>query len=194
MKEKKLVLVFFGSPHRHGHTAHLLRAFLQPFHDRRRYEIRIISAYDEDISPCNACGFCKKTEACSIHDMDQIDNMIRRAEILVFATPVYNLTFPAPLKAIVDRFQRYFEARFSLGIRPPIANPKKAALLVTLGSKDFSGAEIVEKQLRMVFTVMNTTLEEVVVWPGTDHVEGKEKLNTMFEQAHLSALAMKEEI
>ena len=194
VKEKKLVLVFFGSPHRHGHTAHLLRAFLQPFHDRRQYEIRIISAYDEDIAPCRACGFCQRTEACSIHDMDQIDSMIRRAELLVFATPVYNLTFPAPPKAIVDRFQRYFEARFALGLRPPIEKPKKAALLMTLGSKDMFGAEVVEKQLRMAFSVMNTQLEEVVAWPGTDRPEGKEQLNAMFEQAHLSALAIKEKV
>ena len=118
--------------------------------------------------------------------------MIRRAELLVFATPVYNLTFPAPLKAIVDRFQRYFEARFALGLRPPIEKPKKAALLMTLGSKDMFGAEVVEKQLRMAFSVMNTQLEEVVAWPGTDRPEGKEQLNAMFEQAHLSALAIKE--
>ncbi len=194
LKEKKYVLVFFGSPHRHGYTAHLLRAFLQPFHDRGQYELHIVSAYDEEIAPCSACGFCKREEGCSMRDMDQIDDMIRRADMLVFATPVYNLTFPAPLKAIVDRFQRYFEARFALGLRPPIAKPKRAALLMTQGSGDPFGAQVIEKQLRMTFTVMNTQLDEIVLWTDTDRPEGKEKLNAMFDKAHLSALAMQEKI
>ena len=126
--------------------------------------------------------------------LDQIDDMIRRADMLVFATPVYNLTFPAPLKAIVDRFQRYFEARFALGLRPPIAKPKRAALLMTQGSGDPFGAQAIEKQLRMTFTVMNTQLDEIVLWTDTDRPEGKEKLNAMFDKAHLSALAMQEKI
>ena len=154
----------------------------------------MVNAYDEDIAPCNACGFCQKQEGCSNHDMDQIDILLRRASAIVVATPVYNLSFPAPLKAIIDRFQRYFEARFCLGIKPALPTPKTAALLVTLGSEDMTGVEIMEKQLKLPFSVMNTTLNHTVVWSHTDKACIDEEFNLAKQRAHEIALAMQQEM
>lgn len=192
LSKNKLVLVFFGSPHKNGHTAHLMQAFLEPFRQSNT-EIRVIGAYDEDVASCTGCGLCKKQQACSYHDFDEIDSLLRRADLCVFAAPVYNLSFPAPLKAIIDRTQRYYEARFSLNIRPPIAKPKKAVLLVTAGSGNVDGAEIMEKQLKMIFTVMNTTLEHTVLWSKTDSAQ-TEEAEKAAEQAKRVALVMQREL
>jgi multimeric flavodoxin WrbA len=190
--DKKKVLVLFGSPHKNGHTAHLLNTFLEPFR-QKHMEVRVISAFDEDIAPCDACGRCKTQETCRYHDFDEIDSLLRQADILVVATPVYNLSFPAPLKAIVDRTQRYYEARFSLNVKPPIAKPKKAVLLATAGSANPDGAEIIEKQLKMIFTVMNTTLEHTVLWCKTDALQQEDREKAEQETTRI-ALAMQCEL
>ena len=192
MADRKTLLVLFGSPHQNGATARLLEEFLQAVD--RETEIAVIDAYRENIRPCVACGFCKTREACSFSDMDSIDGLLRRADFLVVASPVYNLSFPAPLKAILDRTQRYFEARFSLRKKPPIEKPKRAVLLATAGSENADGAAIMEKQLRMIFSVMNTRLESVVALTGLDGESGGEGFLRAARQARKAALAMQDKI
>ena len=86
----------------------------------------MVEAYHQKIAPCLGCGFCEHKEGCVNSDFDQIDHLLRTCDYLVVASPVYNLSFPAPLKAIFDRTQRYFSARFVRGERPPIAKHKKS--------------------------------------------------------------------
>jgi Multimeric flavodoxin WrbA len=190
--EKKLILVLFGSPHKSGFTARLLNDFLAPLESAA--EIRIISAYESTVAPCIDCGACSRGETCSQRDFDFLDSLFRRADVIVVATPVYSLSFPAPLKAIVDRTQRYFAARFSLGVKPPIQKHKKAVLLVTGGSKNTQGAEIMARQLRMIFSVMNTTLDNEVVWTDTDADGGRDTYEAARERALKLALAIKCEL
>ena len=151
--------------------------------------MEFVDTYREKLEPCISCGLCKTREACRFRDMDDIDRLLRSADLLVFATPVYNLTFPAPLKAVIDRFQRYFEARFSLGIRPPISKQRPSVLLATLGSKDLTGVEVLSRQLKTAFTVMNTSLESSVVWSDTDHAGEKEE-SAALKRAEAAALAI----
>ena len=167
----KRVLVLLGSPHPKGHTARMAETFLQPF-VQAGISVEFFDSYGEMLRPCMACGWCASHEECAIHDSgDRLDQLLRECDLLVVASPVYNLSFPAPLKAVLDRFQRYFEARFSLGKKPPIAKHRPAVLLVTAGAPSSEGPAIMEKQLRQCFSVMNTTLRETVVWPATDRGE-----------------------
>lgn len=165
-KDNKLILVLFGSPHRNGPTAALLDGFLRGVGEQARVEI--VRAYDEQITPCTDCGYCSEVDGCSSDDFDRIDALLRQADFLVVATPVYNLSFPAPLKAVFDRTQRYYAARFKRNIKPPIEKPKNALLLLSCGSPDCEGADIIRRQLQRMFTVMNTKLVGEVVLPGTD--------------------------
>ncbi len=192
LSEQKLVLVLFGSPRKNGFTARLLDEFLTPL--KGAAEIRVIDSYEYGIGPCTACDLCTRAEDCSQRDFDELDALFRRADVIVVATPVYNLSFPAPLKAIVDRTQRYFAARFSIGVNPPIAKHKTAVLLVTSGSQNPDGAHIISRQLRMVFSVMNTSLDNEVVWPNTDLNDGETTFEKARGQARNLALAIKCEL
>ena len=187
----KFILVFMASPHEEGRTARLLDTLLEPLEEAGA-QIKVLYAYDEEITPCLACGYCKKHEACKKHDFDEIDHLLRKADAIIVASPVYNLSFPSPMKAIIDRTQRYFEARFALNIRPPIAKPKIAAFLVTLGSGELEGPSIMEKQLKMCFSVMNTELQHTVVWSHTD--AGDYAFQDAAKQAEHVALAIQEEL
>lgn len=159
-------LVLFGSPRREGHTGRLLQAFLEalPF----REGIAFIEPFREPVAPCDGCGYCRNHDGCMHQDIDRFDALLRQASLLVVATPVYNLSFPAPLKALFDRTQRYFSDRFYKGMRPPIAKPKQGVLLLTAGSQEKAGEDIIQRQLTMIFSILNTTLCETVEWLGTD--------------------------
>lgn len=127
-----------------------------------------ISAFESNIVPCIDCGSCRQHDGCAFDDFDNFDRLYRKADIIVVATPIYNLSFPAPLKGIFDRTQQYFNARFFRGIKPPISKPKKAAMLLTCGADSDDGAVIIKRQLEMMFSVMNTSLVAYALWKDTD--------------------------
>ena len=189
--EKKNMLVLFGSPRPHGATARLLQTFLQKI-DPEAVRVTTFDAYRGNYHPCTACGYCQTREACVFHDLDEFDRELRAADYLVIAAPVYHMSFPAPCKAVMDRWQRYFEARFAMGIRPPIEKPKTAAFLTAYGSSNPEGAHMMTRQLELAFTVMNTKLEHVVEWPHTDQTGTAEIPPEVMEKAHQAALAMME--
>ncbi len=174
MAASKKILVLFGSPHGAGYTRQLLDSFLAPFLEQG-WQVGTVDAYAAKIKPCTGCGACGKKEGCAFPDFDPIDRAIRESDFLVVASPVYNDSFPAPLKAILDRTQRYFEARFSLNRRPPIKKHRDAALLLTMGAEEEFPIEVTVHQLRRAFSVMNTALVGCAVWPGTNLGDGRRR-------------------
>lgn len=182
----KTALVFFGSPHTNGYTAQLLQEFLQYL--AADYQIVFVDSYREKIAPCTACGFCERQEGCSLRDFDAIHHHLCSCDLLVVASPIYNLSFPAPLKAILDRMQRYFSARFSLGKKPPIPKHKRSILLLTSGSDCDEGADIMRRQLEMIYTVIHATLEQQILWKSTDRQVPLSLLQEEIRQAAQSFL------
>jgi len=168
MPKKKQLLALFASPHEKGHTAALLTSFLAPFRRREDWEIHVVDIYALRAKPCTDCGYCRKAEGCAFRDLDGLDGLLQQSDALVIASPVYNFSFPAPMKAVLDRTQRYFSARFSLGLRPPIEKHREAALLLSMGSREPEGMNIPRFQLERAFTVMNTALRGTVCWQETD--------------------------
>ncbi len=160
----KKALVLYGSPRQDGFTAQMLQRFLEEL----QCSSYTVDAYQRNIHPCTGCGYCERVQGCIYNDFDDIHVQLCSADYLIVASPVYNLSFPSPLKAVFDRMQRYFSARFAQGIRPPIAKHKQAAMLLTCGSKNSEGADIIRKQLNMIFTILNASLEQEVVWQNTD--------------------------
>ena len=134
----------------------------------------VFSAYDLNASGCRACCFCEKHYCCALHDLDDFMRAFEQSSFFVLASPVYNSSLPAPTKAVIDRFQRYYSARFSLGKKPPIEKPKRAMLILTSGSGGQTGFTCIEDMLINQFTVLNTTLEQRIFVPDTDAREPDE--------------------
>ncbi|MDR3335366.1 MAG: flavodoxin family protein [Treponema sp.] len=165
-------LILKGSPRDDGVTAAMVRCFL-PLWDRlmdRKNLVTVIDAYQAKIKPCIHCGHCTHTPGCVYDDFIPIDRGLQEADLLVIASPVYCLGFPAPLKAIFDRTQQYFEAKFSLGIQQPVQKHKLAFFFAAFGSPDPRGVKMMEAQLRLAFKAMNATLEHTFIAPHTDKI------------------------
>lgn len=159
-------LIFYGSPKRNSHTAQLCSAFLKGL--SKAYEVEIVRLFALMPTPCNDCGYCKASDGCSKKDLEQVMHSFFEADLVIVASPVYLLSYPAPLKALFDRFQRFYSARFRRGILKPVAKPKKSVLLLTAGSDGAEAKEIIEMQTKRAFSVMNTTVIGTVLADNTD--------------------------
>lgn len=174
-------MILYASPHENGATRALLNALLGDVFEG--WETDFFDVCANPVAPCNACGACKEVPRCALRDFDAIDAALRESDLLIVASPVYNLSFPAQLKSVIDRFQLYFEARFARGERPAIQKPREAVLLLTMGRSSAFAAEVCEKTLRQSFSVMNTALLETLVLADTD--AGVAPDNPVFEKARL---------
>lgn len=157
-------LILYGSPRKDGATARLLAACLEGLGETAatRFDAFPIAA-----APCDDCGFCREAAGCRHRDLDAFYTALEAADVLIVATPVYNRSFPAPLKAMLDRLQRYWSARFVRGERPPIATPKKTVLLTAAGADRADGV-CLEQQLSPTLTVLNSAPALAVHAAATD--------------------------
>lgn len=162
LREKTVVL--YGSPRRDGATGVLLRLL----YERLGGDITVIDSFKRAVAPCDDCRGCHRTVGCVKRDMDAVYTTIEQADRLVFLTPVYNRSFPAPLKAIIDRLQCYWAKRFIHGVKPPVDKPKTAWLITVCGS-DRDDGECLAEQLSPQLTVLHVTETKTLHIRATDH-------------------------
>lgn len=178
---RKRALILFGSPHKNGHTARLLSAFCGACPLSVDWETW--DCFAHPVHACDDCRYCYRHNGCAKPDLDELYRKLEGADILVVVTPVYNLSYSAPLKIVMDRTQRYWAARFIRGEKPPIARPKQAVLLTT-AETDHEGGKMVEFQLKPTLTVLNARLTASV------HVVASEGMEEGLQQAKEAAAAL----
>ncbi|MDR2856036.1 MAG: flavodoxin family protein [Methanomicrobiales archaeon] len=101
------IITVMGSPRRHGNTEKLLDQFIRGVHEEKRsadIHIEKVILRDLDIQPCKGCNACHKAGVCIIQD-DAITfyEKIMAANVLIFAFPIYTMSVPAEVKAVIDR-------------------------------------------------------------------------------------------
>lgn len=160
------VMALMGSPRKSGYTAKLLGTLLREF--PKGTSIEIVNLYELNPIPCNACGYCKAGNGCSKKDLEEFFKKFETADVIIFATPIYFMGVPAPFKALIDRFQRYYEARFRRNVKHPIEKRRKGALIVTSGSDGEIGFEVIKHQLLQACSVLNIELGGAMLARNTD--------------------------
>lgn len=125
-----LVLGLQGSPRRKGNTACLLDLFLDEAR-RRGARTEIVEAAAEPVTFCKGCGACEKKGVCVSRDVmaDKIFPLLRQADVIVTASPVYFYGISAQLKALVDRCQTLWSRRHRLRLTDPGAATRRGVLL-----------------------------------------------------------------
>lgn len=144
------ILVYFASPRENGSTAKMLDAFLSALPEKK--SVTVLPVYKMNPLPCIACAECDSTFTCPRHDLDFTDEYLREADAVVFATPIYNCSVPSPLKAVLDRFQKYYAAK-ERGERIFEAG-KKGVLLLSLGRSGSESIPLVASQVKNAFNAL----------------------------------------
>ena len=109
----KNVLVISTSPRTGSNSELLANEFARGAKDAGN-EVEIISLKDKDIKFCRGCFACQKTKRCVIRDdADLIEQKMEKADVLVFATPIYYYEMSGQMKTMLDRGNPLFTTDYA---------------------------------------------------------------------------------
>ena len=101
-----MILILNGSPRPNGLTAQMILA-LRIGAEKAGQEVRQFDVCRMNVRGCAACEYChtKGSGRCvQKDDMQAIYPLLRQAETLVLASPIYYHNLSGQLKCVIDRF------------------------------------------------------------------------------------------
>lgn len=150
--EKKNVLIIDGSGRQNGYT----KKQIEYFKSICDYEnVITFELFKEQLKFCDGCNYCEANEKCRHRDLDSFFESFEKTDLIVFASPLYNGTFSAPLKALLDRFQFYYTYFYKHNKTQKIEKKRKAILLVSSGREGKKWLSVMEEQLKFAFSILN---------------------------------------
>jgi multimeric flavodoxin WrbA len=144
------VLGIYGSPRKGGNSDLLLDQALAGAGSAGA-EVSSIYARELKISGCQECGSCSKTGACATKDdMQKVYPLIKEAEVIILASPVFFYGFSAQLKALIDRCQALWSDRMlcKKGAQRKVYESGRGVVIAvgaTKGPNLFAGVELTAK-------------------------------------------------
>lgn len=160
------MLILFASPRKNGNTKKLLDPFIENLN--RQFEISFFNTYEKLIIPCYDCGECIKTGQCKFDDLNTLNANLENCDVIVIASPVYNMGFPSSFKAVLDRFQSYYNS-YLQNRYCKLEEQKEVILLLTCGRKcDDFVVDMLEKQLNCILKYLNAKVSYKIVWDQTN--------------------------
>lgn len=99
----KNILVISTSPRKGGNSETLADAFIRGAKEAG-HQAEKACLHDKTIGFCKGCLACLKSHRCVIRDdADVIAQKMRKADVLVFATPIYYYGMCGQMKTMLDR-------------------------------------------------------------------------------------------
>ena len=142
------ILGLQGSPRKNGNATDLLSAFLDEC-EKLGARTQSLDVPRMKILPCQECGTCERKGRCPIDDdMQQVYPLLRQADLIVLATPVFFYGATAQLKALVDRAQCLWSRRYVLKLTDPGQKSRVGFSLgvgATKGKDLFDGIDLMAK-------------------------------------------------
>lgn len=109
----KKVLIISTSPRKGGNSETLADAFAKGATEAGN-EIEKITLYDKQIGFCKGCLACQHTQRCVIHDdADTIAQKMLKADVIVFATPIYYYEMCGQMKTMLDRANPLYSSDYA---------------------------------------------------------------------------------
>ncbi len=153
--KKMKVLGILGSPRRGGNSEILLDKALEGARACGLDAEKII-LNELKFSPCRECAGCEKEGKCIVNDeMQIIYKKLDQAQRIILATPIFFGSLTAQVKAMIDRCQCLWVAKYVLGKKE--TGPKKKGLLILASagnrSSFFKNAESIVKNFFAVLGI-----------------------------------------
>lgn len=171
----KNIVVLSGSPRRGATTDKLTEAFIRGAVSVGN-TVELFRTSDMKIGGCLGCGHCFKEPGVCVQkdDMQKIYVALKKADVIVLASPVYYFSVTAQLKPAIDRFYSL------LKIGMPA---KRAALLLTCGGQADS-ADSTISMFRQISNFLKWEEAGIIVAPRLhkpEEIDGREELLTATE-------------
>ncbi len=183
------VLLVHGSTRSGGNTDLLLDAFARGVADAGAHADRLV-VRDLSVKPCVGCNRCFGDGRCvqTGDDMAGVYERVDRASAVVVGSPVYFLGLPAPLKAVVDRFQCRW-ARLHVLDRSPGAE-RPGAFLATAGAPVHSVFTCPSRCVEALFEVLGVRCRANLFYEGVDERGAVRDHPTALDEARAAGRAL----
>lgn len=100
----KKILIVQGGGRSKGNTAQLADAFRKGAEDAG-HSVETVSLLKKEVKGCIGCNACRYGKPCIQKDsFNEMVLMIKEADLLVFASPLYFWTISSRIKAFLERF------------------------------------------------------------------------------------------
>lgn len=131
------ILLINGSPRKNGNTEIMSDTFLQAASENG-HPTEKINLYSTKVNPCLGCDYCRSHDsACVQKDgMDDIYLAMDKADLVVFASPLYSCGLSAQLVAVLNRF---YSRVHTIGF-----HPQYSALFIDSGGPTVITPEFIE--------------------------------------------------
>lgn len=130
------ILVLNGSPRVKGNTKQMIDAFREGAKSAG-HQVDVVDVCRKQIAGCLACEYCHAKgngECVQKDDMQEVYSLLKEADMLVIASPIYYHGISGQLKCAIDRF---YSAAYP---RKP-ERLKKIAMILSSGDADmYDGA------------------------------------------------------
>lgn len=137
------ILVVHGSPRKGGNSSMLADAFIEGARAAGNQVTRL-DVGNLDIHGCLGCEYCFSHEGACVQDddMQKLYPQMSGKDVIVYAIPMYYYTYPAQIKAFMDRM-------FCAVGNPGMFSFARTALLVAFEDKDASTADGLVQSFRI---------------------------------------------
>jgi multimeric flavodoxin WrbA len=142
-----IIVGICGSPRQQA-TEHVLKDTLMLL-ESQGFETRFFTVRGKSINFCIHCDYCLENKECVFKDdMQEVYALLKEADGIIFATPVYNGGVSAQIKAVMDR------------CRAPVAGDRhffkgKVGMGIALGGDRVGGQEAALQQIH-TFYILNS--------------------------------------
>ena len=100
------ILVLNGSPKQKSDTMRLTKSFLDGILSEKACDAEIIDVIKKEIRPCTGCFACWKNmdgKCVQKDDQNEILDLYKKADVIIWSFPLYHYSMPSHLKAVLDR-------------------------------------------------------------------------------------------
>lgn len=100
----KQILIIKGSPRKSGNTSAMADAFVRGTSENKNIITEVVLK-DKTIGDCMGCGACQRNGGVCVQkdDMAEIYDAMKKADVIVLASPVYFYTWTSLMKRMIDR-------------------------------------------------------------------------------------------
>ena len=110
-------------------------------------------------SGCQGCNHCKSAEECRVDDdLSGLLEDIRKADAVVFGSPIYFNLFSGQFKLMEDRMYSFIDS----GFKSRLALGKKAVIVTSQGNPDLSAFEKAADDFAEVLRFLGFEVVEII--------------------------------
>lgn len=174
MKKKVLII---STSLRGGSNSEILAKECEKGAKAAGHDVQFLSLKEKEIKYCIGCLSCQRSGSCVIKDdVADVLEIVRKAEVIVFATPIYYYEMSGQMKTLLDRLNPLYASDYVF---------REIYLIATAAENEDSAFDKAYNGLQgWVDCFEKATLKGIVMGGGIDDARSAAKHNDIMKKAY----------